>query len=103
MTLTIENIDKLAIISFRTNAKCMAWNTHPDTYEFIVRHRRYTGEFRYTILREFNDKKFVGTFRHPYGSYRYDCYEMDLLDPQSFLEFLDGIIKEWAVKYKVTC
>jgi hypothetical protein len=103
MKLTIENINNLAIASLRSDTKCMDYNIHPDMYEFIVKHRNFKGEFRYQLLRDCGDnnqnKRYVGTFIHPYGSYRYDCYEMDLLDKQSFLDFLDTVIRQWYVKY----
>jgi hypothetical protein len=103
MKLELINMDNIYLASIKTPVKVKGYKCDEDTYTFVLRHRNYTGEFRYTILREFNDKKFVGTFAHPYGSYRYDCYEMDLLDKQSFLYVLDIMIKEWAIKYKVTC
>lgn len=103
MKLTIQNINRILSASISTDVKVKHYMDDETAYGFVLGHRRYTGEFRYTILREHNDKKYVGTFGHPYGSYRYDCYEMDLLDKQSFLDFLNGLIKEWALKYKVTC
>ena len=100
--LKIENIDKLPLASMRNDCKCMDYNIHPNMYEFIIKHRHFNGEFRYLLMRDMGNGKgnrYFGTFRHPHGSNRQDCYDSDILNPESFLNFMDTLIVNWFVKY----
>ena len=99
--LEIKNIDKLPLASLKGDCKCMDYNIHPDMYEFIVKHRRFNGEFRYLLMRDMGNSKgnrYVGTFRHPGGSNRQDCYDNNILSPESFLNFMDTLIVNWYGK-----
>ncbi len=74
-----------------------------NTYDFYFKHKDYKGGFVYCLHRDLTEGpktsniRYVGTFRHPYGSNRQDVYESDLLDKVSFIDFLTLIVDDWAV------
>lgn len=105
--LTIKNITN--ILNFRHNSFITmesASDNIDETYSFEFTHLTLDGRFKYTIHRCLGDdhmgqnRRFVGTFGHPFGSHRQDCYECDVLDKQSFIYFLGTIVNDWAVQYK---
>ena len=101
MKLTIKNVAKV-IASKHNEVNVIGVNTKADdTYDFKFYTSEFDGEFTYTIHRTLKqDERWVGTLKHPHGSYRLDCYEMDLLDKNSFLYFLNNAAYDWYVQYK---
>lgn len=100
MKLTIENVKNIIPASIKTNVKILNASGDGEVYFFGFKHRNFKGDFGYSVHRDMvSGGKYVGTFRHPYGSNRHDCYEMDLLDKISFLDFLDILVQEWYVQH----
>lgn len=106
MKLTIKNISNIAYFGKSViNIKEVGTHDSDTTYQFKFTHTDYkVGTFTYVLHRDMkNDDKqrWVGTLRHPYGSYRLDCYECDLLDKTSFLYFLSSAVDEWNLQYNI--
>ena len=100
MKLTIKNVGNVGFVhGHKVNVEEVAESLY-DTYNFKFEHYDYSGKFQYTLHREIKvEDKWVGTLKHPNGSYRLDCYEMDILDKQSFLDFLSIAVHDWDIQY----
>jgi len=107
MKLTIKNISNIKNFNYigdKLNIDDVS--VEPDMYQFYFTHASYGNGFIYVLHRNLRDgingsnNKYVGTFRHQFGSHRQDVYEADLLDKDSFRYFLDTLVNDWAVMYK---
>jgi hypothetical protein len=100
------NIKNCSYVGNKLNVDDVVIRNGDNTYDFYFTHKNYQGGFIYYLHRDLRDgingsnNKYVGTFRHPYGSNRQDVYESDLLDKTSFLYFLDTLVNDWAVMHK---
>ena len=101
MTLTIKNVGNVGYITQHKVNIYFVEDSQYDTYNFKFEHYDYSGKFQYNLHRTIKvEDRWVGTLKHPNGSYRLDCYEMDILDKQSFLYFLSNSAYDWYIQYK---
>ena len=100
MTLTIKNVGNVGYITQHKVNIYFVEDSPYDTYNFKFEHYDYSGKFEYSLHRKIKvEDRWVGTLKHPNGSYRLDCYEMDILDKQSFLDFLSIAVHDWDAQY----
>ena len=107
MGLKIKNIKNILYLASTSYVNVKNVIEDEDIYQFTFTHRNYAYEFAYRLHKNLGGelyaktKQYVGTFAHPHGTHRQDCYEGDILDKQSFVYFLETIVNDWAQMHKV--
>jgi len=96
--LIIKNIDKLYAIN-AMQVEILKIQTEPDYYKFTFQHENYQSDLAYTLNRyEFNTNKYRGTLIVDNGNpTRYDLDSKTLVDPFSFIHFLNEVVYDWDV------
>jgi hypothetical protein len=96
--LVIRNIDKLYPIN-AMQVEIKKIQTEPDFYRFNFVHENYDNDCSYTLNRdEFDKNKFKGLLAVDGGkSIRYDIDSKTLVDPFSFIKFLNEILYDYDI------
>ena len=100
--ITIKNIASIGHVTTH-KIKIHAVIPSSETYQFRFRYNDdVLPELTYNLHRDIKtaEGNFVGTLQHKFGSWRHDCYECDILDKMSFLDFLQMLAEDWYKKYK---